>query len=173
MTAIISIYFRDLSPIWLAGLEQDFESKSFWVKNQTHEFTLCIRVHKLWPYSFWTMFEMHLPIQILALLVLVLEGESVVSDNMWRLGHHRVIDLWMFIFCLDPPVVNLQFLQIKTQCEELLQWPSTCGSCQAQETSNRWRTAEFLSSAKLKQNQRNPKNHKDHKNKKDHKLIIS
>ena len=43
---------------------------------------------------------------------------------MWWLGGHMVMEWWMSIFCLDPPVVNPQFPQTKTQCEEL-QWPST------------------------------------------------
>lgn len=45
---------------------------------------------------------------------------------MWWLGGHMVMEWWMSIFCLelDPPVVNPQFPQTKTRCEEL-QWPST------------------------------------------------
>ena len=74
VTAIISNYFKDLSPVWLAGLELDFESRWFRIKNQnagihsSYESTQALALQR-----FLTMFEKHLQIRILALLVLVSE----------------------------------------------------------------------------------------------------
>ena len=105
VTAIISNYFKDLSPVWLAGLELDFESRWFRIKKPKRRNSPF--VWKYTSFGLTTLFDHVWEASAdsnLGIACPRFRGTvCVISDNMWWLGGHMVMEWWMSIFCLDPP----------------------------------------------------------------------